>query len=70
MTQRQLTPVWVTAHKARGLEYAKQPAGSSAGWRVSFPHTLVGLNLFWAAWLVSDPSQWTGLRAFFEAQLF
>ena len=43
------TPAWVTAHKAGNLEHTAQPAGSSTGWRVSFPGASVGLSLFQAA---------------------
>jgi hypothetical protein len=36
----------VTVHKAGNLEHSALPAGSSTGWRESFPRASVGLNLF------------------------
>lgn len=45
------TPGWVISHKARDLEYTAESAGSSTGWRVSFPGPLAVLNQ--AAWLVT-----------------
>ena len=47
----------MTAHKAGDLEHIAQPAGSSAGWTVSFPGAKVALNFSQAAWLVSASSR-------------
>ena len=44
--------VGYTAHKAGNLKLFPLPAGSSAGWRISFPGASVGLNLSKAALLV------------------
>lgn len=47
MTQRPLspkpTPVWVEIAKAGNPEHTAPPAGSSTGWRASFPSILAGL---------------------------
>lgn len=62
MTQRQLhyqSPPQhgVTAHKAGNLEPTAQPAGSSTGWRVSFPGIPSGRNLSQVALLLSASSR-------------
>lgn len=59
MAQSQLhyqSPAQVTAHNAWDPEDTVQPADSSAGYRVSLPSALVGLNPFQAASLVSELS--------------
>jgi hypothetical protein len=51
------TPARVPTYKAGNLELITQPAGSLTGWRVSFPGSSVGLNLFQAALLLSASSR-------------
>ena len=57
------TPARLT-HRAGNAEQAAQPAGSSTGWRVSFPGFSVGLNLsFQGSGLVFSSSRqlvWSG----------
>ena len=40
-------PAWVKAHKDGNPEHPTQPAGSSTGWRVSFPSASAGLTQPW-----------------------
>lgn len=47
----------MTAHKTGNLKHIVQPAGCSAGWRVSLPGDSFGQNLFHVVGLVSDFSR-------------
>lgn len=53
------TPAWVTAHGSwkPGRHCTVQPAGSLAGWKVSFPGGSAGLTLVQIALLVSASSR-------------